>query len=185
MTTQTAQAFLPPAGTWDIDPVHSNVEFVVRHMLTRMRGRFIEYQGAIRLDDDPGRSSVEVRIAASSIATGVDERDEHLRGPDFLDVATHPEITFRSTAIRRLVDDRYEVDGELTIRGVTRQVTLEVDYLGWTKDPWGGQRASFSARTEINRNEFGAKWNAVLETGGFVVGKTVRIELEIEAVLQV
>jgi len=171
-------------GVWEIDPAHSNVEFVARHLLSRVRGRFTGFSGAITIADDPARSSGEATIEAASVDTGNPDRDAHLRSPDFLDVERFPTLSFRSTAVTEDGAGSYRVDGDLTIRGVTRPVTLELEYLGWSDDPWGGKRAGFSASTEIDRHDFGATWNLAVETGGVVVGRKVRIELEIEAVLQ-
>jgi polyisoprenoid-binding protein YceI len=174
----------PVPGTWEVDPDHSNVEFVARHLFSKVRGRFGEFRGAITIGSEPEDSSVEVTIRATSIDTNHEERDEHLRNPDFLDVERFPTIQYRSRSVSKIDDGRFRVDGELTIRDVTRPVPLTVEYLGSSDDPWGGTRAGFSARTEINRDDFGASWNVVLETGGLLVGKTVQVELEIEAVLQ-
>lgn len=180
-TTQAPASFAP-AGTWDVDPAHSNVEFVVRHMFTSMRGRFGEFSGVLEIGDSPEESRVEGTIASASIDTRLPDRDAHLRSPDFLDVEQYPSLSFHSTATRSLGDGRLEVDGELTIRGATRPVTLEVEFLGSATDPWGGERAGFSARTEINREDFGLTWNAPLAAGGVLVGRRVKIELEVEAV---
>ena len=173
-----------PTGVWEIDPSHSNVEFVARHLLSRVRGRFTGFGGAITIAEPLSRSSVGVTIDAASVDTHNADRDAHLRSPDFLDVERYPEISFRSTSVAEDGDGRYRLDGDLTIRGVTRPVTLELAYLGWSDDPWGGKRAGFSATTEIDRHDFGATWNLAVETGGVVVGRKVRIELEIEAVLR-
>lgn len=180
---QTRQPIL--AGVWEIDPVHTDVEFVARHLLAKVRGRFTSFSGKLRIADDPLRSSTEVTIDAASITTGNDDRDAHLKSPDFLDVERFPSLSYRSTGLRAGDEPgRYLLDGELTIRDVTRPVTLDVEYLGWSDDPWGGKRAGFSASTEIQRQDFGASWNVVTESGGLLVGKSVRIELEVEAVLQ-
>jgi polyisoprenoid-binding protein YceI len=178
--TQTVVA----PGTWDIDRDHSNVEFVARHLLSKVRGRFNEFEGAITVGEDPAESSVEVTIDAASIDTHQPDRDAHLRSGDFLDVEEYPTLHFVSTAVRPSGEDgHFEVDGDLTIRDVTKPVTLDVEFLGWSDDPWSGERAGFSASTEIDRDEFGANYNVVLETGGLLVGKKVRIELEVEAIL--
>jgi polyisoprenoid-binding protein YceI len=173
------------AGVWDIDPGHSSVEFVARHLLSRVRGRFADFAGTIEVGADAVQSAVEVTVRAASIDTNHEERDAHLRGPDFLDIERFPTLAFRSSRVRAF-DGRQalQLDGDLTIRDVTEPVTLAVEYLGWSDDPWGGKRAAFSARTEINRDDFGANWNMVLETGGLLIGKRVHIELEIEAVLR-
>jgi polyisoprenoid-binding protein YceI len=170
-------------GTWDIDQTHSNVEFVARHLFSRVRGRFGEFGGVINVTDDPRDSTIEVTIEAASIETNLAERDEHLRGEHFLDVDQFPTLTFASTSIMPVDDGSHgQIEGLLTIRGISRRVQLEVEYLGAGNDPWGGLRAGFSARTEIDRDDFGANWNVVLETGGILIGKKVEIELEIEAV---
>lgn len=180
-TTQAPAAFAP-AGTWDVDPAHSNVEFVVRHMFTSMRGRFGEFSGVLEVGATPEQSKLEGTIAAASIDTRLPDRDAHLRSPDFLDAENHPSLSFRSTSARSSSGGRLEVDGELTIRGVTRPVTLEVEFLGSATDPWSGERAGFSARTEIDREDFGLTWNLPLAAGGVLVGRRVKIELEVEAV---
>jgi polyisoprenoid-binding protein YceI len=181
---ETQHQILAP-GAWEIDPSHSNVEFVARHLLSKVRGRFSGFSGTLTIADQPTESSAEVTIDAGSITTGTDDRDTHLRSADFLDVERYPTLSFRSTAVRAGDEPgRYLVDGDLTIRDVTRPVTLDVEYLGWSDDPWGGKRAGFSATTEITRDDFGASWNVVVESGGLLVGKKVRIELEVEAILQ-
>jgi polyisoprenoid-binding protein YceI len=181
----TAQPVMLAPGVWDIDPSHSNVEFVSRHLFSRVRGRFTEFSGVITVGAEPGESSVEVTVQAASIDTGHHERDAHLRGPEFLDTERFPTLRFRSTSVGEPEPGGHvRLEGDLTIRGMTRSVVLAVDYLGSSEDPWGGRRAGFSARTEIDRDDFGATWNVVLETGGLLVAKTVAIELEIEAVLR-
>ena len=172
---------IPEAGTYAIDPSHSAVEFVVRHLgLAKVRGRFNSFSGTIRVADDPTESAVDVTIESASIDTRDAKRDEHLRSPDFLDAAGHPNLGFHSTAVRRAGDD-WHVDGELTIRGVTRPVTLELEFEGAVQDPWGLPRIGCSATTEVDREAFGLTWNQALESGGFLVGKQVRIELSVEA----
>jgi polyisoprenoid-binding protein YceI len=151
-------------------------------MIARTRGRFREFSGTIHIAEAPEQSSVEVAIVAASIDSGDPQRDSHLRSPEFLDVERHPELRFRSTRVRSVADDRWEVTGELTIRDVTRPVTLDVEFCGVATDPWGNLRAAFLASTEINREDFEVSWNQALEGGGFLVGKGVRIELDIEAV---
>ncbi|HEX2038560.1 MAG TPA: YceI family protein [Acidimicrobiales bacterium] len=174
---------LPTAGRWEIDRSHSSVEFVVRHlMVSKVRGRFGEFSGSLRIGEVPEQSSVEVVIDAAGIDTGDSSRDEHLRSADFLDVATHPTLTFRSTAVRER-GGRWLVDGELTVRGVTRPVTLDVELLGVVTSPWGKQVAGFTATADIDREDFGLTWNQALETGGVLVGRKVRIELSVEAIL--
>jgi polyisoprenoid-binding protein YceI len=180
----TAPPLLVP-GVWDIDPSHSSVEFVARHLISRVRGRFTDFAGTIEVGANPIQSVTEVTIQAVSIDTNNNERDEHMRGPEFLDAARFPLLTFRSSGTRDF-DGRQalRLDGDLTIRDVTKPVSLDVEFLGCSDDPWGGKRAGFSARTEIDRDDFGANWNVVLETGGLLVGKRVQVELEIEALLR-
>jgi polyisoprenoid-binding protein YceI len=176
---------VPPAGRWAIDPAHSHIDFVVRHMMiSKVRGRFREFSGDIRIDEVPERSSVEATIQAASIDTGDEERDRHLRSAEFLDVEHHPEIRFRSVSLRAAGQDHWKLTGELTVRGVTRPVTLLVEYCGTAVDPWGNTRAAFLASGEINREDFAITWNQALEAGGFLVGKGVKIEADVEAVLQ-
>jgi polyisoprenoid-binding protein YceI len=171
---------------WEIDSGHSGVHFSVRHMVVaKVRGKFARWSGVLRAEDgDEGRASVDVVIDASSIDTGVADRDAHLRSPDFLDVAHHPEITFEAERSEKLGPDRLRVPGALTIRGVARPVILDVEYAGRTKDPWGHERAGFTARTSIDRKDFGLTWNQVLEAGGVLVGDRIDIEIEVEAVKQ-
>ena len=170
--------------TWDIDLAHANIGFAVRHLvISKVHGRFARWAGTLTLDDArPERSQVEARIEAASIDTHEPQRDAHLRSADFLNTDKYPDITFRSTHIEKAGKDRHQVAGDLTIAGVTRPVRLEVEARGRTKDPWGGERAGFSARTTIDRRDFGLVWNQALETGGVVVGEKVEIEIEVEAV---
>jgi polyisoprenoid-binding protein YceI len=173
---------IPPAGTWRIDPAHSEIQFIVRHMMiAKVRGRFREFSGTIDIAELPAESSVEVRIDAASIDTGDADRDRHLRSPEFLDVERFPEIRFRSTSVRPGEGDRWVVGGDLTVRDRTRPVTLDVEFCGRALDPWRNQRIGFLASTEINREDFDITWNQALETGGFVLGKGIRIELDVEA----
>ncbi|MDP8969462.1 MAG: YceI family protein [Actinomycetota bacterium] len=175
---------VPDAGTYEIDPAHSVVEFVVRHLgLAKVRGRFNEFTGTIDVAEDIAQSSVRVTIQAASIDTRDADRDAHLRSADFLDADNHPTLEFRSTRLRQEGGD-WLLDGELTVRGVTRPVTLEVEFEGAAKDPWGNTRLGFSADTTINREDFGLTWNQALETGGWLVGKDVKIELSTEAIQQ-
>lgn len=172
---------------WNVDVAHSQVEFAVKHMMiTKVRGRFAAVGGAVVLDEaEPSRSRVEVEIEAASIDTRQEDRDAHLRSPEFLDVETHPTLTFRSTRVERLTlesGSAFRVIGELTIRGVTREVTLDAVYEGRGTDPWGGERVAFSAETAIDRRDFGLEWNQALETGGILVGNEVRIQLDVQAV---
>lgn len=171
-------------NSWNIDAIHSGINFSVRHMVvSKVRGRFAKYSGTVDLDDgDLTRSVVEATIDASSVETGTPQRDAHLRSPDFLDVERYPEIRFRSRGIERLEASRYRVVGDLTIRDVTRQVSLDVEYGGRAKDPWGNERVGFIATTSLDRRDFGLQWNQVLEAGGVLVGDRVDVELEVQAV---
>lgn len=173
---------LPAAGTWTIDGSHTHVGFRVKHLgLAKVRGRFTGIEGAVEVGERPEDSSVRVSIDATSVDTHDENRDNHLRSADFFNVEEHPTWTFASTGVRG-EGTRWQLDGDLTIAGITRPVTLEVAYEGVTQDPWGGTRAGFTASTQINREDFGLTWNAALEAGGFVVGKNVTIELEVELV---
>jgi polyisoprenoid-binding protein YceI len=172
---------------WTLDPTHSQVEFSVKHMMfTTVRGRFSAVEGTVELNrDDPGSSSVRVDIDAASIDTRVEDRDGHLRSGDFLDVEAHPTITFRSKEVRGFSaepDTNFEIVGDLTIRGVTKEVSLDARFEGTGTDPWGGTRAGFSANTKIDRRDFDLTWNQALETGGVLVGHDVKIELHVQAV---
>ena len=175
---------VPAAGTYQIDPSHSAVEFVSRHlMLTKVRGRFARFEGSVTVADDPLKSSARVTIDAASVDTGDEKRDGHLRGEDFLNVEEYPTLEFRSTRLEP-VGDRWVLEGDLSVRGVTRPVSLDVDYEGAVVDPFGNSRIGFSARTEIDREEWGLTWNVALETGGVLVGKKVVIELTVSAIKQ-
>jgi polyisoprenoid-binding protein YceI len=170
--------------TWTIDPVHSSVEFAVRHlMITTVKGRFTDVQGTVVLDEaNPAGSSAEITIQAASIDSREPQRDAHLKSADFFDVETFPTLTFRSTTVRDLKSDGFTLIGDLTIRGVTRQVALDVTTEGRAKDPWGGQRAGYTASTRIKRSEFGLTWNQLLETGGLAVSDDVKISLDVQVV---
>jgi polyisoprenoid-binding protein YceI len=172
---------------WQIDSSHSGIHFTVRHLvIAKVRGQFSRWTGALEAPGrDFARGSLDVVIDASSIDTGVADRDAHLRSADFFDVERYPEITFKSTGVTQTGADRLRVDGALTIKGITREVALDVEVLGQAKDPWGNERAAFSATTSINRQEFGLTWNQVLETGGVMVGDRIDIAIDIEAVRQV
>lgn len=175
---------LPTAGTWNIDPSHSEVGFSVRHLgISKTRGRFGAFTGAITVADRPEDSSVTVEIDIASVDTRDAGRDEHLRSADFFDAATFPTMTFRSTKDTRK-GDRWAIEGDLTIKDVTKHVVLDTSSPALASDPWGGRRVAFRATTEVNREDFGLTWNQVLDAGGLLVGKTVKIELEVEAVFQ-
>jgi polyisoprenoid-binding protein YceI len=173
-------------ATWNIDTVHSAIHFSVRHMVvSKTRGRFAKWSGQIDFDPaSPEKASVKVDIDPNSIDTADAQRDAHLRSADFFDVEKHPLATFRSTKIEDLGGDRYRVTGDLTVHGVTRSVALDAVFEGSAKDPWGGERAGFSATTAISRGDYGMSFNKVLETGGVLVGDKVELQLEVEAVKQ-
>lgn len=175
---------LPAAGTWTIDPSHSEVSFKVRHLgISKTRGRFGAFGGDIVVAEQPEQSRVNVEIEAASIDTKDAGRDEHLRGGDFFDAEAFPTLTFVTTDVKPK-GASWQVSGDLTIHGVTKPVVLDTELVGLVSDPWGNERVGFQASTEINREDFGLTWNAALETGGLLVGKTVQIDLEVEAVLQ-
>jgi polyisoprenoid-binding protein YceI len=184
MTSTAVQIPGYVVGTWDIDASHSTVGFSVRHMMvSKVRGYFREFSGEIVTAGDPAQSSVSATIDLSSIDTRQEQRDAHIRSADFFDVDNHPQMTFRSTGVRTDGAD-WLVDGELTIKGNTRPVTLALELNGFGPDAYGGTRAGFSARTEINRNEFGVDIKMPMDGGGVVVGDKISVELEIEAVLR-
>jgi len=171
-------------NNWNLDTVHSGINFSVRHMVvSKVRGRFAKFTGNVTLDEaDLTRSVVEATIDASSIDTGTAQRDEHLKSADFFDVEHFPQIRFRSTGIEKLGEDRYRLTGELTIRDVTRPIALDAEYGGRGKDPWGNERVGFTVKGALDRKDFGLKWNQALETGGVLVSERVELELELQAV---
>jgi polyisoprenoid-binding protein YceI len=172
------------AQTWQIDRAHSDIFFTVRHMvITKVRGRFAKWEGTLSLDEqDLPKSRVDITIDAASIDTNEEKRDAHLRSADFLDADKYPKLTFKSTKVEPASGDKLRVTGDLTIRDVTKPVTIEVEKLGKLKDPWGNNKIAFNGRLSIQRDEFGAKWNQALEAGGFLVGKQVDIDLELQAI---
>jgi polyisoprenoid-binding protein YceI len=171
---------------WQVDGAHSAVNLTVRHMvISKVRGHFSRWNAKLALDTaDLARSSVEVDIESASIETGVADRDAHLRSADFLDAQKYPTITYRSRRVEVVSKDRVRVVGDLTIRGVTREVPLDVEVGGQGKDPWGNVRAGFSATASLNRKDFGLTWNQALETGGVLVADRVDIEIELQAIQQ-
>jgi len=176
----------PAVGTFPIDVTHSRLGFAVRHMaVSKVRGHFTEFAGTLELAENPVDSSISVTIQAGSVDTNDENRDNHLRTNDFFDAENHPTWTFTSTAIRPISASEWNVDGDLTIRGVTKSVTLDATLEGVVKDPYGNHRVGFSATTSIEREDFGVSFNGVMEAGGVVVGKKVDIDIEVEAVLQV
>ena len=171
---------------WQVDAAHSAVNLAVRHMvISKVRGRFTKWSAKLALDTaDLARSSVEVEIDAASIDTGVADRDAHLRSPDFLDAQKYPTLRYRSRRVDALSKERLRVIGDLTIREVTREVVLDVEYGGQGKDPWGNQRVGFTATASLKRKEFGLTWNQALETGGLLVADRVDVEIELQAIRQ-
>jgi polyisoprenoid-binding protein YceI len=178
-TTDTA------TRTYKIDKAHSEVVFQIRHLVTKVRGRFDDFEGMIQLNENsPELSSVEFTIKAASINTNEKDRDTHLRSADFFDVEKFPALTFKSKQILKKSNESYDVVGDLTIHGVTKEIVLPVTHLGKAKDPWGMERAGFEAEFTLNRKDFGLMWNAPLELGGFLVGDDVKASLSIQAVGQ-
>ena len=178
----SATATATPVRTFAIDQSHSEVAFQVRHLLSKVRGRFSDFSGTITFDKEhPEASAVNVTIQAATIDTSEPKRDAHLESDDFFAVATFPTLTFVSTGVRANSDGQYRVEGDLTIRDVTKRVVLPVTFLGIAKDPWGNEKVAFEAETTINRKDYGLNWNAALETGGFLVGDEVKVILSIQA----
>ncbi|HEX8959358.1 MAG TPA: YceI family protein [Solirubrobacterales bacterium] len=171
---------------WQIDTAHSQVEFSVRHMMiSNVRGRFETLTGTVEFDEaDPARSTVDVQIEAASINTRDPRRDGHLKSPDFFDAENYPYITFKSKSVEPTSKTTGKIVGDLTIRGVTREVVLDVEYQGLAKSPWGTTSAGFSAETKISRKEWGLNWNQALETGGWLVGDDIKVGIELEIVKQ-
>ncbi|MGI9643232.1 MAG: YceI family protein [Acidimicrobiia bacterium] len=180
--TRTEDGSVVPApGTWVIDGSHSSAEFVARHlMVTKVRGGFKDISGTIVVGDAPVDSSVDVTIQTSSVTTGDAERDGHVTSPDFFDIENYPVMTFVSTAVRRS-GSAWQLEGELTIKDVTKPVVLDFDFEGVINDPWGNAKAAFSGKTEIDREEWGLTWNVALDAGGVLVSKKVAIEIEVQA----
>jgi polyisoprenoid-binding protein YceI len=175
---------VPEVGVWEIDPSHQAFEFVARHLMAKVRGRFPGVTGAATIAERPQDSTLEIEIDANTIDTKDETRDAHMRSDDFFGVEEHPKITFRSTGVRPGEgENEWKVDGDLTIRGNTRPVTVDVEFLGSGLDPWGNKRIGFSgAVPEVDREQWGLVWNSPLETGGFLLGKHVRLEIEAELI---
>ena len=181
MTTTTGSA----TRTYKIDKAHSEVVFQIRHLVTKVRGRFDDFEGSIQLNDEqPELSSVEFTVKAASIDTNEKDRDTHLRSADFFDVEKFPNLTFKSKHIIKKSSESYDVIGDLTIHGVTKEISLPITHLGKAKDPWGMERVGFEGEVTLNRKDFGLMWNAPLELGGFLVGDDVKASLSIQAVAQ-
>jgi polyisoprenoid-binding protein YceI len=171
--------------TYKIDKAHSEAVFQVRHLVTKVRGRFTDFEGTVQINEEkPELSSVEFTIQATSIDTAEKDRDTHLRSADFFEVEKFPTITFRSKRVIKKSAEVYDVVGDLTIHGVTKEITLPVTHLGKAKDPWGNERVGFEAEITLNRKDFGLNWNAALEIGGFLVGDEVKASLSIQAIAQ-
>jgi polyisoprenoid-binding protein YceI len=175
---------VPEVGTWEIDPSHQSFEFIARHLMAKVRGRFPGARGVATIAEVPEESTLEIDIDANTVDTKDDTRDAHMRSDDFFGVEQHPTISFRSTAVRPGAgENEWKVDGDLTIRGVTRPITVDVEFLGGAIDPWGNQRIGFSGVVpEVDREQWGLVWNSPLETGGWLLGKTVRLEMEAELI---
>jgi polyisoprenoid-binding protein YceI len=184
VTATSTETAIPgyEAATWTIDPVHSEVGFSVRHMMvSKVRGRFNTFSGQIVTAEDPANSSVTAEIDLKSINTGNEQRDAHIQSPDFFEVETHPTMTYKSTGVR-VEDGEYVLDGELTLKGVTKRVPLRLELNGFGPDPYGGTRAGFTATGEINRRDFNVNFSAPMQNGGAVVADKIALHLEIEAV---
>ena len=184
MTEASVETAIPgyEAATWTIDPIHSEVGFSVRHMMvSKVRGRFTKFSGQLVTAEDPQNSSVTAEIDLGSIDTGQEQRDNHIRSADFFEVETYPTMTYKSTGIR-VEDGEYILDGELTLKGITRSVPLHLELNGFGPDPYGGTRAGFTATGELNRRDFNISFNAPLQNGGVVVADKIQLQLEIEAV---
>ncbi len=180
----TAQSLATLTGTYAIDPAHSRIGFVARHaMVTKVRGAFDTFEGTAHLDfEQPERSSAEITIDVASVNTRNSQRDDHLRTNDFFDAPNHPKATFRSTSARKIDDETYELTGDLTLKGTSKPITVQFEYNGTEKDPFGNVRVGFEGKTTINRRDWGVEWNAALESGGVLVSEKITLEFEISAV---
>lgn len=175
----------PAPGTYVLDPTHTRIGFVARHlMVTKVRGNFGEFTGSITVAEDPKDSTAEATLKTVTIETGTPDRDTHLRSGDFLEAEKYPEITFRNARIRSQKGARFTIAGDLTIKDTTREVVLDVEIDGVAKDPWGNEKLAVTASTEIDREDFGLTWNVALETGGVLVSKKIKLEIEAQAARQ-
>jgi polyisoprenoid-binding protein YceI len=183
MSTTTTPSL---TGTYTVDPTHSRIGFVARHaMITKVRGSFNDFEGTGYFDsENPEASKLQLTIRAASIDTRNADRDAHLRSNDFFDMDTYPEITFISTAVQPVDGDHYQVTGDLTIKGITKPVTIDFEFTGAAADPFGNNRIGFEGRTTVNRKDWGVNWNAALEAGGVLVSENVTLEFEVSAVKQ-
>jgi polyisoprenoid-binding protein YceI len=180
--TNTQTLTKPETGTWAIDPAHTRVGFVARHLMaSKVRGSFESFSGTIEVADDLTQSKIDVAIDTASVTTSATDRDNHLRSGDFFDVENFPTMRFTSTEVKDLGDGEYQVIGDLTIKDITKPVTLDTTYLGIISDPWGNGKAMLEASTKINRENWGLTWNAPLEAGGVLVSKEITVELEVQA----
>jgi len=171
------------AETYTVDKVHSNAQFTIRHLMSKVTGKFTDVEGAVQVDRaKPEASAVEFKIKTASIDTANKQRDDHLRSPDFFDAANNPEITFKSTKMKSTAKDSYQVTGTLTIRGVAKEITVPVTVLGEMKDPWGNERVGFEIQTTLNRKDYNILWNKTLDAGGYLLGDDVAVNLTLEAV---
>jgi polyisoprenoid-binding protein YceI len=178
-----AAAPLFATETFTVDKVHSNAQFTIRHLMSKVTGKFTDVEGAVQVDRaKPEASAVEFKIKTASIDTANKQRDDHLRSPDFFDAASNPEITFKSTKMKATAKDSYQVTGTLTIRGVSKEITVPVTLLGEMKDPWGNDRVGFEVQTTLNRKDYNILWNKTLDAGGYLLGDDVTVALTLEAV---
>jgi len=182
--TTPTQAIEDLTGDYSLDVAHTRIGFTARHaMVTSVRGSFQEFEGTAHLDAaDPSKSSATVTMKVASISTGQEQRDAHLRSPDFFDSETYPEITFVSTSAEQVDDETYRLTGDLTVKDVTKPISVDFTFNGSAKDPYGNLRAGFEGRTTLNRKEWGVTWNAALETGGFLVSDKIKLEFDVSAV---
>jgi len=172
-------------GTFQIDKTHSEAAFEVRHLISKVRGRFADFEGTIEYDEEkPAQSKVNVTIQAASVDTNTPDRDQHLRSDDFFAVEQYPTLTFVSTAITPTGSGAFDVAGNLTMRGVTKPIVIPVSYLGKAQDPWGNEKVAFEGEVKLNRKDFGLNWNAAIEAGGFLVGDEVKVSLSVQAAAQ-
>jgi len=171
---------IPPVGTYELDPTHTVVGFVARHMLSKVRGQFTDFTGTIEVGDSPQDSHVDVDVKTGSIKTHTEKRDQHLMSGDLLEIEKHPVLAFRSTAVRPTGGTSFELDGDLTIKDITRPVTLSGEFLGWGPNMQGEPMLAASAKTTIDREDWGMTWNMAVEAGGFLVSKKVDLEIEVE-----
>jgi polyisoprenoid-binding protein YceI len=181
----TAIAAAVPTGTWKIDPAHSNVEFSAKHLgIATVRGKFNEFEGTLEIGDDLASARAYGTVSAASVTTNEDQRDDHLRSEDFFHAEVHPELTFESTAIRPLDEDSFEIVGELTMRGVTRPITLRADVQGTESDPWGNERVGLEVTGKLNRRDWGMTFNQALGSGNVLVSDRIKLSLDISAIKQ-